>query len=70
MARGRKSYTLEEKLEIVNNDIENTKLCLEKLETEKTELEEQIKMQRFEEIEKMMYQSGKTFEDIVAFLAG
>ena len=70
MARGRKSYTLEEKLEIVNKDIENTKLCLQKLEEEKKELEIQIKQQRLEEIDKLMVQNGKSFEDVMAFLVG
>lgn len=70
MARGRKSYTLEEKLEIVNKDIENTKLCLQKLEEDKKDLEEQIKQQRLEEIDKMMTKNGKTFDDVMAFLVG
>ena len=70
MARGRKTYTLEEKLEIVNNDIENTKMCLQKLETDKKELESQIKQQRLDEIDKLMTQNGKTFDDVMAFLVG
>ena len=70
MARGRKSYTLEEKLEIVNKDIENTKLCLQKLEEDKKDLESQIKQQRLEEIDKLMVQNGKTFDDVMAFLVG
>ena len=70
MARGKRNYTLEEKLEIVCKDIENTKLCLQTLETEKKELEEQIKQQRLDEIDKMMTQNGKTFDDVMAFLVG
>ena len=70
MARGRKSYTLEEKLQMVTTDIENTKMCLQKLETEKKELEEQIRQQRLDEINKLMIQNGKTFDDVMAFLAG
>lgn len=70
MARGRKSYTLEEKLQNVINDIENTKLCLQKLEEDKKELESQIKQQRLEEIDKLMTQNGKTFDDVMAFLVG
>ena len=70
MARGRKSYTLEEKLQNVTNDIENTKMCLQKLEEEKKELERQIKQQRLEEIDKLMTQNGKTFDDVMAFLVG
>ena len=70
MARGKKTYTLEEKLEIVNKDIENMKQCLQKLEEEKKELESQIRQQRLEEIDKLMTQNGKTFDDIMAFLVG
>lgn len=70
MARGKKTYTLEEKLQNVTNDIENTKQCLQKLETEKKELESQIKQQRLEEIDKLMTQNGKTFDDVMAFLVG
>lgn len=70
MARGKKNYTLEEKLEIVNKDIENTKACLQKLELEKKELEEQIRQNKLEEIDKMMTQNGKTFDDVMAFLVG
>lgn len=70
MARGKKTYTLEEKLQNVTNDIENTKQCLQKLEEDKKELELQIKQQRLEEIDKMMTQNGKTFEDVMAFLVG
>ena len=70
MARGRKSYTLEEKLQNVTNDIENTKMCLQKLEEEKKELEIQIKQQRLNEIDKLMVQNGKTFDDVMAFLVG
>lgn len=70
MARGRKSYTLEEKLQNVTNDIENTKQCLKKLEEEKKKLESQIKQQRLDEIDKLMTQNGKTFDDVMAFLVG
>ena len=70
MARGKRNYTLEEKLQIVTTDIANTKLCLQKLEEEKKELEIQIKQQRLEEIDKLMVQNGKTFDDVMAFLVG
>ena len=70
MARGRKSYTLEEKLQNVTNDIENTKQCLQKLEEEKKGLEIQIKQHKLEEIDKLMIKNGKTFDDVMAFLVG
>ena len=70
MARGRKTYTPEEKLEIVLVDIEKTKECLKRLEAEKIDLESQIKMKRLEEIEKLMSESGKTFDDLKILLVG
>ena len=66
MARGKKNYTLEEKLQNVTNDIANAKMCLHKLEEEKKNLEQQIKQQRLEEIDKLMTQNGKTFDDVMA----
>lgn len=70
MARGKKNYTLEEKLQNVTNDIANAKMCLQKLEEEKKNLVQQIKQQRLEEIDKLMTQNGKTFDDVMAFLVG
>lgn len=70
MARGKKNYTLEEQLEKVDNDIESTKMCLQKLEEEKKDLESQIRQHRLEEIDKLMTQNGKTFDDVMAFLVG
>lgn len=69
MARGRKNYTLEEKLQIVIKDIENTELCLEKLKEEKGNLELQLKQQRLEEIDKLISESGKSLEEIKELLA-
>ena len=43
-------------------------MCLQKLETGKKELEQQIKQQRLEEMDKLMVQNGKTFDDVMAFL--
>ena len=45
-------------------------MCLQKLEEEKKELEIQIKQQRLNEIDKLMVQNGKTFDDVMAFLVG
>lgn len=70
MARGKRTYTLEEKLQNITNDIEKTKSCLQKLNEEKKDLESQIKQERFDKIDELMQQNGKTFEDVMAFLAG
>lgn len=68
MARGRRNYTLEEKLQIVAKNIEETKDCLRKLEEEKSDLEIQIKAKRLEELDNMISESGKTFEEIKQLL--
>ena len=62
--RGRKSYTLEEKLEITLQDIEKTKECLKRLEEQKEKLQSQIRTKQLEEIDKLISDSGKSFEEI------
>lgn len=66
--RGRKAYTLEEKLQIAIKNIEKAKECLQKLEEEKNDLEIQIKAKRLEELDNMISESGKTFEEIKQLL--
>lgn len=68
--RGRKSYTLEEKLEKVIKDIEETEIHLDELKQQKIDLESQVRVKRLEEIDKLISESGKTFEDVMAFLVG
>ena len=66
--RGRKSYTLEEKLEITLQDIEKTKEYLKKLEDQKEKLQSQIRTKQLEEIDKLISDSGKSFEEIRTML--
>lgn len=62
--RGRKSYTLEEKLEITLQDIEKTKECLRKLEEQRDKLQSEVRIKQLEEIDKLILESGKTFDEI------
>lgn len=66
--RGRKSYTLDEKLQIVTENITKTEECLCKLKEEKKQLEIQIKEQRLLELDKMISESGKSFEEVKGLL--
>lgn len=68
MARGRKSYTLEEKLDMVNTKIEQTKELLNSLRTEKKELEEQIKNKQLNELFDIINESDTSFSEIKELL--
>lgn len=67
MARG-KRLSLEEQLEKVNIEIVNTKDSLEKLNIMKKELEEQIRMNRLIELDNLISNSGKSFEEVKVLL--
>lgn len=68
MARGRKNYTLEEQLDMINENIELTEENLEQLKQEKEELEEQIKINRLMELDKLIQQSGKSYDEVREFI--
>lgn len=69
MARGKKSLTLDEQLEKITEEIENTENSLKELKTIKKELEEQIKMNRLVELDELIAASGKTIDDVKEFLS-
>ncbi|MCI9138797.1 flagellar export protein FliJ [bacterium 1XD42-8] len=68
MARGKKSYTLVEQLERTTSEIEDLEIHLKELKRSKKELEEQIKLNRLSELDKLIAASGKSFEEIKEFL--
>lgn len=68
MPRGRKTLTLEEQLEKITNEIENMEKSLNELKKTKIELEEQVKMNRLSELDKLIIESGKTYEEIKELL--
>ncbi len=68
MARGKRSYTLVEQLERTTSEIEDLEIHLKELKRSKKELEEQIKLNRLSELDKLIAASGKSFEEIKEFL--
>ena len=69
MARGKKSLTLEEQLEKIIADIEDTELSLKEMKRTKKELEEQVKMSRLAELDELISSSGKSFEEVKDLLS-
>ncbi len=69
MARGKKSLTLEEQLEKITADIEDTELSLKEMKRTKKELEEQVKMSRLAELDELISSSGKSFEEVKDLLS-
>ena len=64
MPRGRRSYTLEEELEMMNNDIANTEEKLKQLKAKKVVLEERIKKANLEELDELIKSKGLSFEQV------
>lgn len=69
MARGKKNLTLDEQLEKITSEIENMESSLKELKSVKMELEEQIRMNRLNELDKLISLSGKTFDEVKEFLS-
>jgi len=68
MARGRKSYTLDEQLEKITNEIENMEQSLKQMKKAKKELEEQIRQNNLTELDELISQKGLSFEDVKRLL--
>jgi hypothetical protein len=64
MPRGRRSYTLEEELEIMNNEIANTEEKLKQLKAKKVVLEERIKKANLEELDEIIKSKGLSFDQV------
>lgn len=64
MPRGRKSYTLEEELEIMNNEIANTEEKLKQLKAKRVVLEERIKKANLEELDEIIKSKGLSFDQV------
>ncbi len=64
MPRGRKSYTLEEQLERITNEISNMETSLAEMKKAKKKLEDQIKMNRLSELDDLLTEKGITVEKI------
>lgn len=68
MARGRKSYTLDEQLNKVANEIENMEIELKKMKQLKVELEQRIRQNKLAELDQLMSSKGLSFEDLKEML--
>ncbi len=69
MARKKKvTLTLEEQLNKVTSDIEQTKETLKTLEKSKKELEDKIKMDRLATLDDIIQKSGKSYEEVKELL--
>lgn len=64
MPKGRRSYTLEEELEMMNNDIANTEEKLKQLKAKKVVLEERIKKANLEELDELIKSKGLSFDQV------
>ena len=70
MARKKKvTLTLEEQLDQIIADIEETKETLKSLEKSKKELEEKVKMDRLATLDELIMQSGKSYDEVKELLS-
>ena len=70
MARQRKLLSLEEQLEKFISDIQITEKHLQELRESKKDIEDKIRVRNMEELDALIVQSGKSYEDIKAMLMG
>ena len=68
MPRGHKSYTLDEQLDKVIKDIENTENELKKMKQLKVDLEQRIRQSKLAELDQLMSSKGMSFEDLKEML--
>ena len=68
MPRGRKSYTLEEQLERITNEISNMETSLAEMKKAKKKLEDKIKMNRLSELDDLLTEKGITIEKIMELI--
>ena len=68
MARQRRILSLEEQLTKVISDIEVTEKQLQELEYLKKDIEEKIRVRNMEELDALIVQSGKSYEEVKALL--
>lgn len=64
MPRGKRTYTLEEQLERITNEIENMESSLKQLKSAKQEIEAQIRQSRLAELDELIILKGLTFDQV------
>ena len=70
MARQRRILSLDEQLTKVISDIETTEKHLQELRESKKDIEEKIRVKNMNELDALIVQSGKTYDEIKALLMG
>ena len=70
MARQRKLLSLEEQLEKFISDIQITEKHLQELRESKKDIEDKIRVRNMEELDALIVQSGKSYEEVKAMLMG
>ena len=70
MARQKKVLSLDEQFEKVISDIETTEKHLQELKESKKDIEEKIRVKNMNELDALIVQSGKSYEEIKALLMG
>ena len=68
MARQKRIISLEEELAKVVSDIEITEKHLQELKEIKKDIEEKIRVRNMEELDALIVQSGKSYEEVKALL--
>lgn len=69
MARVKKNLTLDEQLENIVLELDKAEEHVKKLKEQKKELESKIKQNRLAELEALIAQSGKTFDEVKELLS-
>ena len=64
MARGRKSYTLEERLQNITDEIDSLDAKIKEMKKEKKNLEDQVRQERLVKLDELMTERGLSFEDV------
>ena len=68
MARGRKKLSLDEQLEQIIIEIQNTENSFNEMKQKKKELEEKIKQQQLNELNDLIAAKGLTFDEVKRML--
>ena len=68
MARGRKTYTLDEQLEKTTTEIENMEKVLNEKKREQKDILAQIETRNMKELYQYMKDNGKTIDDIKSLI--
>ena len=68
MARGRKTYTLDEQLEKITTEIENIEKVLNEKKQEQKDILAQIDLRDMKELYQYIKDNGKTIDDIKSLI--